>query len=44
MATDEGLAPANELAKRNGVRFPNERDDYRRERDGLLAEEIEHVG
>jgi hypothetical protein len=44
MARDEGLAPANELAKRNGVRFPNERDDHGRARDALLAEEIEHVG
>ena len=35
------LASAAELAKRNGVRFPNENDDYRRARDALLAEEIE---
>jgi hypothetical protein len=44
MARDEGLAPANELARRDGVRSPNESDDYRRARDALLAEEIEHVG
>lgn len=35
------LVPAVELARRNGVRFPNESDDYRRARDALLAEEIE---
>lgn len=35
------LIPAAELVKRNGVRFPNESDDYRRARDALLAEEIE---
>jgi predicted dithiol-disulfide oxidoreductase (DUF899 family) len=35
------LAPAAELAKRNGVTFPNESGDYRRARDALLAEEIE---
>jgi predicted dithiol-disulfide oxidoreductase (DUF899 family) len=35
------LAPAVELARKNGVRFPNESDEYRRARDGLLAEEIE---
>jgi len=35
------LAPAVELAKKNGVRFPNESDDYRRARNALLAEEIE---
>jgi predicted dithiol-disulfide oxidoreductase (DUF899 family) len=29
------------LAKKNGVRFPNESDEYRRARDLLLAEEIE---
>jgi predicted dithiol-disulfide oxidoreductase (DUF899 family) len=36
-----GLAPASELARKNGVRFPNESDEYRRARDALLAEEIE---
>jgi predicted dithiol-disulfide oxidoreductase (DUF899 family) len=41
MATKEGLAPAIELARKNGVRFPNESDAYRRARDALLAEEIE---
>ena len=35
------LRPAMELAKQNGVRFPNESDDYRRARNALLAEEIE---
>lgn len=35
------LKPANELAKNNGVRFPNESDEYRQARDALLAEEIE---
>ena len=35
------LTPAAELAKRNGVAFPNESDDYRRARNALLAEEIE---
>jgi predicted dithiol-disulfide oxidoreductase (DUF899 family) len=35
------LAPAEELARRNGVRFPNESVEYRRARDALLVEEIE---
>lgn len=35
------LKPAMELAKKNGVRFPNESPDYRDARDRLLAEEIE---
>ena len=35
------LASAIELARQNGVRFPNESTEYRRARDGLLAEEIE---
>lgn len=35
------LIPATELAKRNGMRFPNESADYREARDALLAEEIE---
>lgn len=35
------LAPAMALAKANGVRFPNESDDYRHARNALLAEEIE---
>jgi predicted dithiol-disulfide oxidoreductase (DUF899 family) len=41
MSTQQSLAPASELAKKNGVRFPNESADYRRARDALLAEEIE---
>jgi predicted dithiol-disulfide oxidoreductase (DUF899 family) len=41
MTTEQQLAPAIELARKNGVRFPNESDDYRRARDALLAEEIE---
>ena len=35
------LIPAIDLAKRNGVRFLNESDDYRHARNALLAEEIE---
>ena len=41
MSRNEALAPASELAKKNGVRFPNESDEYRRARDALLTEEIE---
>lgn len=41
MATPRALKPAAELARKNGVRFPNESDEYRRARDALLAEEIE---
>ena len=41
MATNRALAPASELARKNGVRFPNESDEYRQARDALLAEEIE---
>ena len=41
MPTDRALAPASELAKKNGVRFPNESDEYRQARDALLTEEIE---
>jgi predicted dithiol-disulfide oxidoreductase (DUF899 family) len=41
MATNERLTPAMELAKKNGVRFPNESAEYRQTRDELLAEEIE---
>ena len=41
MTTQQQLKPAGELAKKNGVRFPNESDEYRRARDALLAEEIE---
>ena len=35
------LKPAIELARINGVRFPNESTEYRQARDALLAEEIE---
>ena len=41
MSAYQVLTPASELARKNGVRFPNESDAYRRERDELLAEEIE---
>src|ERR1700675_1439452 len=41
MATQQQLKPASELAKKNGVRFPNESNEYRLARDALLAEEIE---
>lgn len=41
MTTTPTLKPARELARNNGVRFPNESEDYRRARDALLAEEIE---
>jgi hypothetical protein len=41
MATQHALKPAAELARINGVRFPNESEEYRRARDALLAEEIE---
>jgi len=41
MATQHKFRPAAKLARRNGVRLPNESDDYRRARDALLAEEIE---
>lgn len=37
----QALKPASELARKNGVRFPNESEDYRRARTALLAEEIE---
>ena len=40
MSTQQ-LASAADLAKRNGVRFPNESAEYRAARDKLLAEEIE---
>lgn len=38
---NQQLKPAGELAKKNGVRFPNESNEYRLARDALLAEEIE---
>ena len=41
MITHASLAPADELARKNGVRFPNESEEYRRAREALLAEEIE---
>jgi predicted dithiol-disulfide oxidoreductase (DUF899 family) len=41
MTQQQQLKPADQLAKANDVRFPNESDDYRRARDALLAEEIE---
>ena len=40
MSTNQ-LKSAIELARQNGVRFPNESADYRQARDALLAEEIE---
>jgi len=41
MTGTQVLTPARELAARNGVRFPNESEEYRLARDALLAEEIE---
>ncbi len=41
MANAQNLRPAVELARINGVRFPNESTAYRQARDALLAEEIE---
>lgn len=35
------LVSARELARRNGLSFPNESPEYRQARDDLLAEEIE---
>jgi predicted dithiol-disulfide oxidoreductase (DUF899 family) len=35
------LKPAAELARTNGVRYPNESAEYRCAREALLAEEIE---
>ncbi len=40
-ASIQALKPATELARKNGVRFPNESTAYRDARDALLAEEIE---
>ncbi|CDN53710.1 CalU12 protein [Neorhizobium galegae bv. officinalis bv. officinalis str. HAMBI 1141] len=37
----QSLTPAIELARKNGVHFPNESAAYREARDALLAEEIE---
>ena len=39
--SSSALKPAAELARGNGVRFPNESGEYRRAREQLLAEEIE---
>jgi predicted dithiol-disulfide oxidoreductase (DUF899 family) len=41
MSTQQQLKPASELAQKNGVRFPNENEEYRRARNLLLAQEIE---
>ena len=41
MDTVHKLTPAIELARINGVRFPNESVKYRHARDALLAEEIQ---
>ena len=41
MTTLQQPKPANELARNNGVRFPNESGEYRSARDALLTEEIE---
>jgi len=41
MHSTPDLVPAAELARRNGMRIPNESDDYRRARNALLVEEIE---
>ncbi|MDB5963758.1 MAG: hypothetical protein JWQ72_258 [Polaromonas sp.] len=41
MTMQATLKPAGELARQNGVRFPNESEAYRRARDELLADEIE---
>lgn len=41
MTGTPSLKPAKDLARQNGVRFPNESEAYRRARDELLAEEIE---
>jgi predicted dithiol-disulfide oxidoreductase (DUF899 family) len=41
MSTTTNHVPADELAKRAAMRFPNESAEYRRARTALLAEEIE---
>jgi predicted dithiol-disulfide oxidoreductase (DUF899 family) len=38
---DPALIPADELARKSAVRFPNESPEYRRARQALLTEEIE---
>src|SRR5919112_56304 len=40
-AMSDKLVPAQELARRSPVRFPNESAEYRAARTALLAEEIE---
>ena len=41
MAAQQQLKPASEIAKKNGVQFPNESSNDRFTRDALLAEEVE---
>jgi predicted dithiol-disulfide oxidoreductase (DUF899 family) len=41
MATNNALTAATELARKSKMRFPNESEEYRRARQGLLVEEIE---
>ncbi|MEI4483648.1 MULTISPECIES: DUF899 family protein [unclassified Phyllobacterium] len=41
MNSNETLVPAQELALKNGARYPNESEEYRKARNALLAEEIE---
>lgn len=41
MSAEQQLKPVNELVAKNGIRFPNESQEYRRARNQLLAEEIE---
>lgn len=41
MSDNTSLKPAQDLARKNKVRFPNESPEYRRAREALLAEEIE---
>jgi predicted dithiol-disulfide oxidoreductase (DUF899 family) len=41
MTTTTILTPAKELAAKNKAKFPNESEEYRQARNGLLAEEIE---
>jgi predicted dithiol-disulfide oxidoreductase (DUF899 family) len=41
ISMNETLTPAEELARNNAIRFPNESREYRDARQALLAEEIE---
>lgn len=41
MSANPTLVPADELARKSKVRYPNESPEYRRAREALLAEEIE---